>query len=175
MKYFLLPVLFTSILTVNSYASTCSDGWKVTGYYSPIEMEFTQGIDERIKIKDVGHLFFNKEFIEEVQMEGWGKTRFGWYLGYFGKQFHKSQVPLDAKGKHLQLGTVAIDRKFLKMGNKISIPQVTHVVGVDWFVARDTGSAIKNKHIDVYTGEGHLAKRATWEVTGKKLVCIASA
>ena len=171
MRLILCALLFVSFCT---QASICSDDWKVTGYYSPVELEFPQGEDSRIQIKDVGHLFFNKAFVKEVKMEGWGRTRFGWYLGYFSNQFHKSNAPLNAKGHQLVLGAVAIDTKYLKMGNKVSIPQVNELVGVDWFVASDTGSAIKKKHIDVYTGEGSSAKRATWKVTGIKQVCITS-
>ena len=172
MQVFLCTLLL--LVSFQVMGSACSDNWKVTGYYSPIEMEFAQGVDRRIKIKDVGYLYFNKAFIKEVKMEGWGRTRFGWYLGYFSNQFHKSKVPLNAKGHHLQLGVVAIDTQYLKMGNKVSIPQVNDVIGVNWFVASDTGSAIKKKHIDVYTGEGKLAKVVTWRVTGKKQVCITS-
>jgi len=122
----------------------------------------------------MGNIPFNQSFVSDVKLNGWGRTRYGWYLGYFGKQWHKSDTPLDAQGKHLQLGAVAIDREFLKMGNKIVIPQVNDIVGVSWFVARDTGSAIKKKHIDVYTGEGKLARAVSWKVTGRKQVCITS-
>ena len=158
----------------SAQALVCSADWKITGYYSPIEIEFPQTVNERIFINNVGHLHFNDDFIKEVKMEGWGRTRFGWYLGYFSNAFHKSKNPLNAKGQHLQLGAVAIDTQYLKMGNKITIPQVNEVIGVNWFVANDTGSAIKKKHIDVYTGEGKLAKATSWQVTGKKQVCITS-
>ncbi len=174
MKRPFIALIFLALFCFNAHASVCSQDWKITGYYSPIETEFPQGENDRILIKDFGHLYFNETFIKEVTMEGWGRTRFGWYLGYFSNAFHKSQNPLNARGQHLQLGAVAIDTQYLKMGNKITIPQVNEVIGVNWFVANDTGSAIKKKHIDVYTGEGKLAKATSWQVTGKKQVCITS-
>ena len=170
----LFSALLLVTLSFSTQGSVCSPDWKITGYYSPIEIEFPQGKNQRILIKEFGHLYFNEAFVKEVKMEGWGRTRFGWYLGYFSNAFHKSKNPLNAKGQHLQLGAVAIDTQYLKMGNKITIPQVNDVIGVNWFVASDTGSAIKKKHIDVYTGEGKMAKATSWQVTGKKQVCITS-
>ncbi len=155
-------------------ASVCSPNWKVTGYYSPIETEFPRGDMSGIKVQNLTRLAFNSAFLKEVKLEGWGRTRYGWYLGYFGQQWHKNATPLDARGKDLTLGAVAIDKRYLKMGHRISIPQVNDIVGVPWFVARDTGSAIKRKHIDVYTGEGLLAKKTSWKVTGNKQVCITT-
>jgi len=169
-------LLFSLLAThaVMAMGSVCSENWKITGYYSPIEADFPQIKNTSVRVKNMGNIPFNQSFVSDVKLNGWGRTRYGWYLGYFGKQWHKSDTPLDAQGKHLQLGAVAIDREFLKMGNKIVIPQVNDIVGVSWFVARDTGSAIKKKHIDVYTGEGKLARAVSWKVTGRKQVCITS-
>ncbi len=165
---------FIFFMPFMAQASICSSGWKITGYYSPVESDFSKVIDTSVLVKGLGRRHFNQHFVADVKMNGWGRTRFGWYLGYFGNQWHKSATPLDAQGKHLQLGAVAIDKNLLKMGNKITIPQVNDLLGVAQFVARDTGSAIKNKHIDVYTGEGKLARKVSWQVTGKQQVCIAS-
>ncbi len=173
----LKTALVFALLALNSLlaiGSVCSENWKITGYYSPIEEEFPHVKNTSVMVKNIGEVQFNQSFISDVKLNGWGRTRYGWYLGYFSKQWHKSDTPLDAQGKHLQLGAVAIDKKFLKMGNKVVIPQVNEIVGVSWFVARDTGSAIKKKHIDVYTGEGKLARAVSWKVTGRKQVCITS-
>ncbi len=169
-----LLFLLLAMHAVMAMGSVCSENWKITGYYSPIEADFPLIKNTRVMVNHVGSIPFNQSFISDVKLNGWGRTRYGWYLGYFGKQWHKSDTPLDAQGKHLQLGAVAIDREFLKMGNRIVIPQVNDIVGVSWFVARDTGSAIKKKHIDVYTGEGKLARAVSWKVTGRKQVCITS-
>jgi len=168
----IIPLLW--LFTMPATASVCSENWKITGYYSPIESDFPFEKNAHVKVQKQGRLAFNATFLKEVKLEGWGRTRYGWYLGYFSKKWHRSATPLDARGKNLELGAVAIDRQYLKMGNKISIPQVNDVIGVPWFVASDVGSAIKQKHIDVYTGEGKLAKQTSWKVTGKKQVCITS-
>ncbi len=168
----LLP--FLAVISLSTHGSVCSPNWKITGYYSPIETDFPLAQNAFVHVQNLSRVKFNKLFLKEVKLEGWGKTRYGWYLGYFANKWHKSTIPLDSRGHHLQLGAVAIDKQYLKMGHKISIPQVNNMLGVPWFVARDTGSAIKHKHIDVYTGEGKLAKKTSWQVTGKKQVCITS-
>ncbi len=170
------PIVFGLLffISYNIKASVCTPDWKITGYYSPIETDFTDKKNSRVFVNDIGPMNFNQYFVEEVKLNGWGRTRFGWYLGYYAQKWHKSNTPLDAQGKHLQLGAVAIDRQFLKMGNKIVIPKVNDIVGVSEFVASDVGSAIKKKHIDVYTGEGKLARKVSWKVTGRNQVCITS-
>ena len=176
-KSILTASLFTSLFLlfpITAIASVCSENWKITGYYSPIEADFPFEKNASVMVQKQGRIHFNATFLKEVKLEGWGRTRYGWYLGYFSKKWHKSATPLDARGKNLELGAVAIDRQYLKMGNRISIPQVNDVIGVPWFVASDVGSAIKQKHIDVYTGEGKLAKKTSWQVTGQKQVCITS-
>ncbi len=168
--------LFTLLIIFSfpTQASVCTPDWKITGYYSPIESDFPTIKDKSVVIESLGAVNFNQAFVAEVKLNGWGRTRYGWYLGYYGNKWHQSDTPLDAQGQHLQLGAVAIDRNFLKMGNRIVIPQVNDIVGVSTFVARDTGSAIKKKHIDVYTGEGKLARKTSWKVTGRNQVCITS-
>jgi len=176
-KSILTASLFTSLFLlfpITAIASVCSENWKITGYYSPIEADFPYEKNASVMVQKQGRIHFNATFLKEVKLEGWGRTRYGWYLGYFSKKWHRSATPLDARGKNLELGAVAIDRQYLKMGNRISIPQVNDVIGVPWFVASDVGSAIKQKHIDVYTGEGKLAKKTSWQVTGQKQVCITS-
>jgi len=176
-KSILTASLFTSLFLlfpITAIASVCSENWKITGYYSPIEADFPFEKNASVMVQKQGRIHFNATFLKEVKLEGWGRTRYGWYLGYFSKKWHRSATPLDARGKNLELGAVAIDRQYLKMGNRISIPQVNDVIGVPWFVASDVGSAIKQKHIDVYTGEGKLAKQTSWKVTGQKQVCITS-
>ncbi len=167
-----LPIL--SLCSCAAMGSVCSTDWKVTGYYSPIESEFPSVRKSRVMVQDLSWVNFNQSFLAEVKLEGWGLTRFGWYLGYYSNKWHKSLTPLDSMGRSLELGTVAIDREYLQIGNTVSIPELNPVLGRTMFVASDTGSAIKRKHIDVYTGEGQLAKIASWKVTGNKRVCVSS-
>ena len=105
-------------------------------------------------------------------MEGWGKTNGGWYLGFYGKQWHKSFQPLSAMGTPLDWGSMATDRRVIGKGGKIIIPTLPYRIKNQVFLANDVGSAITGKHVDIYTGEGRLAEDLTFELTGKRhLVC----
>ena len=65
----------------------CSDGWRITGYFTPIETDYDSSEVREVEIKNVGAMKFNAAFLKTVFDEdagfgeGWGKTRFGWYLG----------------------------------------------------------------------------------------------
>ncbi|MEE9259846.1 MAG: 3D domain-containing protein [Candidatus Scalindua sediminis] len=53
---------------------------------------------------------------------------------------------ITATGKHARWGTVAVDRKVIKLGSRLKIqgfPKTT-------FRAEDVGSAIKGNHIDIW-------------------------
>jgi 3D (Asp-Asp-Asp) domain-containing protein len=53
---------------------------------------------------------------------------------------------ITATGKHAKWGTVAVDRKVIKLGSRLKIqgfPKTT-------FRAEDVGSAIKGNHIDIW-------------------------
>src|SRR5205807_1159559 len=88
-------------------AMNCSDGWRITGYYTPIETDFSGAETREIEIRGVGKESFNADFLKTIFDddqgfgEGWGKTRFGWYLGNYRGGWHKSDAPLDANDKPL--------------------------------------------------------------------------
>lgn len=105
-------------------------------------------------------------------MEGWGRTQSGWYLGYYSKQWHQSKNPLNAKGKPLVKGVAAVDNRLVQKGSQLVIPGLKETLGFDKFDADDVGSGIKNKHIDIYTGEGNSAKLMTYKITGQQKVCL---
>jgi 3D (Asp-Asp-Asp) domain-containing protein len=150
----------------------CSDNWKVTGFYTPVEQDFTAQHKQRISLDKKQFFSFPSSFISEVKMEGWGKTRFGWYLGRYGGRWHKSQQPLNAKGTPLRLGAIAVDNQQIPKNSEVHIPTLHSIMLIDRFIAVDVGSAIKKQHIDVYTGEGRKAKTQTHQVTGLHRVCI---
>ncbi len=151
-------------------SAQCSSGWKVTGYYTPVEDDY-QGQKRQINVQGMGALAFNADFLRDVQMEGWGKTQQGWYLGYYGRQWHKSAEPLDASGRSLVVGIAATDPSHLASGLQFYVQSQTDFLNGKTFVARDVGQKVKNKHIDIYTGEGTPAKHETWNVTGKNTIC----
>lgn len=150
----------------------CDDRWKITGFYTPIESDFSNPNKSTIKLKSGTRQAFSADFLKAVRIEGWGRTRFGWYLGYYSKQWHRSNKPLNAKGRPLLIGVVAVDNRVVAKGTQLSIPSLKSSFGFDQFVADDVGSGIKNRHIDVYTGEGKAAKEMTYKITGQQKVCL---
>ena len=118
---------------------------------------------------------FSTEFIQAVKIEGWGRTRHGWYLGYYSQRWHKSRQPLDANGKPLRTGMVAVDPNLIHAGQHLIIPTLGGRLSRKVFVARDVGSAVKSHHIDIYTGEGKGAKGLASRVTGQShTVCLSN-
>ncbi len=149
----------------------CSDGWRITGYYTPVETDFTSGPTREIEIVGVGKESFNAEFLKTVFDdgegfgEGWGKTRLGWYLGEYRGHWHKSDAPLDANDKPLEADTVAVDRKYIPAGSLVTIPDLPGDLGKLEFKSNDVGVSVHGKHVDVYTGEGRTARRKMYRFT----------
>jgi len=162
----------------------CSDGWRITGYYTPVESEFTSSEDREIEISGVGKKTFNSEFLRTIFNEdqgfgeGWGKTRYGWYLGNYNGVWHKADAPLDADDNPLEPDTVAVDTSIVPRGSTIQMPELPGELGQLTFKSNDVGASVHGKHIDVYTGEGREASkrmfRFTYEAGDKGLtrVCV---
>lgn len=149
----------------------CSDGWRVTGYFTPIENDYDSTQMREVEIKDVGEMSFNIDFLNTVFDEekgfgeGWGKTRFGWYLGNYNGAWHKSDAPLDANNSPLETNSVAVDNSIIPNGSIVKIPGLPGAFGKEKFIANDVGVTVHGKHIDVYTGEGKEAERQMNDVT----------
>lgn len=166
-------------------SGNCSDGWRITGYYTPIETDYTTAETRAIEIRGLGKETFNADFLKTVFDddqgfgEGWGKTRFGWYLGEYNGRWHKADAPLDANDHPLQPDTVAVDNSVIPAGSTVEIPDLPGDLGKLEFKSTDVGVSVHGKHIDVYTGEGRDARRRmyrfTYEDDGKGLtrVCVA--
>jgi len=125
-----------------------------------------------IKVERYKTLPFNSNFINAVQVEGWGKTRFGWYLGYYNGLWHKKESALNSVGQPLVIGTVAVDNEVIGKGERINIPAAEKHLDIKEFTANDVGSGVRKHHIDIYTGEGRAAKTLSYKVTGKHTVCM---
>lgn len=169
-------ILIASLLLISCshQKSICQSNWKVTGFYTPVASDFDTRLNKIIQIKRFKNLTFNKDFVAAVKLEGWGKTRFGWYLGYYGGQWHKENAPLNSLGYPLEIGAVAVDRKIVATGTNIFIPTVGELLNINQFRAVDIGSGIKKKHIDIYTGEGEAARNLSYQLTGNQQICFAS-
>ena len=157
---------------VSGYVGTnCSDGWRITGYYTPIETDFNNGTTTEIEIRGVGKESFNAEFLRTIfdtgkgYGEGWGKTHFGWYLGNYNGRWHKADAPLDANDRPLQTNTIAVDKSVIPAGSLVTIPDLPGDLGKLEFKSNDVGVSVHGKHIDVYTGEGRDARRRMYRFT----------
>jgi 3D (Asp-Asp-Asp) domain-containing protein len=153
----------------------CSDGWRITGYYTPIESDFATPETREVEIQGPNHTTikesFNAEFLTTIFDErqgfgeGWGKTRFGWYLGNYNGAWHKADAPLDAHDRPLQPDAVAVDPTVIPAGSTVTIPDLPGDLGKLVFESTDVGVSVHGKHVDVYTGEGREARRRMYMFT----------
>ena len=153
----------------------CSDGWRITGYYTPVETDFKDGDMREVEVYGArGETFkesFNAEFLKVVFDdnegfgEGWGKTRFGWYIGEYRGRWHKADAALDASDHPLQPDTVAVDRSVIPAGSTVTLPDLPGDLSKLTFKSTDVGVTVHGKHVDVYTGEGRDARRKMWRFT----------
>lgn len=171
--YFFLPPSIT--VTQTRRPSSCSDGWYITGYYVPREDELPDSA-EQISVERVGTQNFSQKFLNETRTEGWGITRFGWALGYYSGGWHRSDAgPLDASGKLLTDGAIAIDRSLIPPGAEVQISTLPNPWDSKVFIANDVGVGIVGQHIDVFTGTGSAAEQETFRITSNNnRVCFTS-
>jgi 3D (Asp-Asp-Asp) domain-containing protein len=173
---FLLVVsLLLSHFAFATHEEECSSQWRVTGYFTPVESDYPQSKQIQINVEQQGTSTHSAAFLKAVKIEGWGKTKHGWYLGRFSNKWHRSEHPLNAMGKPLNTGSIATDRNIIPAGSALKIPSLPNNLKHQLYVSDDVGSAIKNTHIDIYTGEGKRAEKTTFEITGKDhVVCRVS-
>jgi 3D (Asp-Asp-Asp) domain-containing protein len=75
----------------------------------------------------------------------------GWSNGPGGRTLHYGGVTF-APEPSLPLRyyhSIAVDPRLIPLGSRVFVPAYRHIGG-GWFVAQDTGGAIKGRHIDVY-------------------------
>ncbi len=166
----LLLIIVSLLFSRFSYATfkeSCSSQWVVTGYFTPVEEDYLQADKIKINVENTGESIHSMDFLLAVKLEGWGKTKTGWYLGRFSNKWHRSDHPLNAMGKPLNVTSIATDRNIIAAGETIIIPSLPNNLKHQLYVSDDVGSAIKNTHIDIYTGEGRQAEKNTYEITGQ--------
>ncbi len=164
---FITVSILSSRFVLASHDEVCSSQWHVTGYFTPVEVDYSQSELSQVHIERFGKSIHSKAFLKAVKIEGWGRTKDGWYLGRFSNKWHKSKQPLNSIGKPLQTGSIATDRTIIPTGSKLKIPSLPNNLKHQLYVSDDVGSAIKNTHVDIYTGEGRQAEKTTYEITGK--------
>ncbi len=157
---FLLSVLSTE--NTEQYSS-CSEGWYVTGYFTPVEKDYS-GEFVIVMVNEESREF-RQDFVDTVKIEGWGKTISGDYLGWYDNSFHTSDVALDQKGQPPEAGHIAVDNTIIDRGSKLLISTLSEPWNQIILISTDEGLSIKGKHIDLFTGEGKLAEEETFRVT----------
>ena len=151
----------------------CSKDWIITGYYIPDESDYA-GELKQVLIGN-SEINYKTDFLEEVKIEGWGRTSQGYYLGWYNDSPHISKFPLDVLENKLKVPTVAVDPSQIELGTHLTIPSLPYPWGDIIFEASDIGSAILDKHIDIFVGEGSDAKQETFLLTGNdERVCIVN-
>jgi len=149
----------------------CTIGWYITGYFTPIEGDYN-GSKQLIKVITPASVVQSREFynsfIHEVQIEGWGRTLQGDYIGLVtnDKQWHSASKPTGSTDEPLLQHSVAVDPNIIKMGQQLIIPTLPKPWNTITLTAADVGPDIKGRHIDVYTGEGKDAGQETRRITG---------
>lgn len=144
--------------------SNCSSDWYITGYFTPVESDYSGDFKKMVFDDHVKH--FRADFLEAVKIEGWGQTRLGDYVGWYDNTFHLSDSALDMHGEKLLVSSVAVDTLLIKQKTKLAITTLPSPWNEMVFTATDIGPSIKGKHIDVYTGEGKQAELETFKITG---------
>jgi 3D (Asp-Asp-Asp) domain-containing protein len=167
LRYLVFLSVSISQTVFATHDTACSSQWRVTGYFTPVEADYSQEQQKQIYVEKTGASIHSETFLKAVKIEGWGKTKEGWYLGRFSNKWHKSHSPLNSLGKPLKTGSIATDRKLIPAGTTLKIPSLPNDLKHQLYVSDDVGSAIKNTHVDIYTGEGRQAEKTTYEITGK--------
>jgi|SRR5215469_2275329 len=147
---------------------TCTNGWQVTGYYTPVETDFS-GSPETIRVLGQGSLTFPSDFLKAVRMEGWGRTKSTWFLGFDRGQYVSANSAESALGQPLAIGSLAVDKREIPFGTAVHIPGLPAPWNNQAFVADDIGAMINSKHVDVYCGEGASAHAETLRISADSL------
>lgn len=164
-------IIFPSAFFIvpNGAALECSDGWYVTGYFTPDESDY-RGEKEEVAVTnpqgESSTRAFYRAFIDVVEIEGFGKTLAGDYLGEQDGEWHSENGDLDRFGQPLKKGiTVAVDPNVVPFGTELTIPSLPTPWSGYNYKATDEG--VDGRHIDVFTGEGSAAEQETFRITGQ--------
>jgi 3D (Asp-Asp-Asp) domain-containing protein len=159
--------------------SNCTNGWHITAYFTPLESDYKSTRMKTLNVEGYGKVTLNDAFLKQVVIEGFGKTKEGWYISYWtvGPHWHRTEAdkgPLDELDNKLVIGqTVAVDPKIISFESKLTIPTLPSPWNTKTFIATDVGDAIIGKHIDVYVGQGLAARDETFRITGyDNTVCL---
>lgn len=171
MKFLVTDAVIKQDRLGHSRFSDCTGGWYVTGYYTPLEIDYI-GKLITITVDDASYEL-REDFVADLKIEGWGKAISGRYIGWYDDSFHFSDRPRDSNGDDLLVGVIAVDQSVIPANSNVTIPSLPAPWDGLVFVSSDVGTNIVGKHIDVYTGEGKKALSETYRITGhNNVVCM---
>ncbi len=164
------PLLSSAFAHRVNATERCSGGWKVSGYYTASELEFS-GSASDIEVDGHGYLF-PEDFLRRVRTDGWGLTHHGWFLGW-NKGWRRSDAPLNARGEPLAVGGAAVDPDLIPLGTRFRIPDLPTPWSGRTYAANDIGGGINGKRVDIYCGSGPDKRQVALQLTGSRhTVCI---
>ena len=99
----------------------CISGFTITGYFTPIESDYTGQKKVTINLGSIGNKEFDENFIKDVKIEGWGKTNDGSYIGFHDGKWFQSPNPLNSNGQPLIKGSAAVDNKIIPNLKQLTI------------------------------------------------------
>ncbi len=142
---------------------SCTAGWNVTGYYTPVETDYT-GTTQSVTVNGTLRTFYSS-FLTSVQVEGWGQTKVGDYVSYANGLYTAAKAPENSLGDPLKLGDAAVDFAVVQAGTNFTIPTLPSPWNTTKLSADDSGAGIVGHHVDIYTGLGATAEQETFRIT----------
>ena len=177
--------LFTGVTPnlISTAYNNCSGGWAVTATFSPSESDYDgRGFSQVVTIYGLDDAnnttirTLNSEFLKAVEMEGWGLTKQGEYVGgWDGKFWGPSSAYLTYQGEPLVAGiSAATDGNVISYGSNFTIPTLPSPWNSRTFAAVDIGSIIVGKQVSIYTGVGSNAEKEAGRIseTETNTVCL---
>jgi hypothetical protein len=176
-------IFFTTLTSSlnSSTPSNCSGGWEVTGDFSPSESEYDgEGNNQTVTLYGLNDAnntttrTFNSEFLKAVEVNGWGVTKQGDYIGAWdGKFWGPSSVELTSLGEPLIEGLSAgTDGNVIPYGSNFTIPTLPSPWNNKTFMAVDLGRDQVGKNVSIYTGIGSNAEKEVARITETEINTI---
>ncbi|MDQ3902193.1 MAG: transglycosylase SLT domain-containing protein [Thermoproteota archaeon] len=162
--------------------NNCSISWSIEGYFTPIESDYEgKGYAQTITIYSLDGTdnsttrTLNSDFLKNVQMEGWGLTNQGDYIGSWDDKFWGPLTPnVPVRGYPLVAGlTSQTDKTIIPYGEILTIPTLPSPWNTKTFVVVDAGSTIAGREVHIYTGVGTTAEKEKDKITGiENILCM---
>ena len=163
----------------------CSGGWQVAGDFTPAEYDYDgRGYNQTVTVYHLDNSnittvrTLNSEFLKDVQVQGWGLTKKGDYIGGWDSKFWgPSPAALNYRGEPLIAGiSAATDENILPYGSNFTIPTLPSPWNNKTFTAVDDAPApdIVGKQITIYVGLGSDAEKEAARISGTSMntVCV---